>query len=60
MEDFIVLKTDKLIDEGLLAQIAKVTKSTVVILPLSCAVLTGEEALRELRNYKELLKESLT
>lgn len=59
MEDLIVIKTDKDLGVGVMDDIAKATKTTVVCLPLSCTITTKEEALKELRNYKEVLERFL-
>lgn len=56
MDNLVVIKTDIPIDCNLMSGIAKATKATVVILPMRCTITSGDDALRELQNYKEVLE----
>jgi len=59
MEDLIVIKTDLPLDHNLVSGIVEATKAVVVILPMKCTITSGEDALRELRNYKEAIERFL-
>lgn len=59
MEELIVIKTDVPISASVLSGLAEATKTTVVVLPLACTITTKEAALKELRNYKEVLERFL-
>ena len=56
MEDLIVIKTDKDLGFNVVGDIVKVTGATLVVLPMSCTITTKEEALKEMRNYKEMIE----
>ena len=56
MDNLIVIKTDIPIDREILDSIVKATKATLVVLPMRCTITSGEDAVRELQNYKEVLE----
>lgn len=59
MENLIVIKTDKHLNTNIYTDLAKATKSTVVRLPMTCTITTGEEAIAELKRYKDVIDKFL-
>ena len=55
MDNLVVIKTDIPIDRSILSALVKSCKSMVVLLPMACTISTKEDAIKELRNYKEVL-----
>lgn len=59
MENLIVIKTNKPLGHSILSSIVDATKSTVIVLPMTCTITTAEEAVAELRSYKEAIERFL-